>query len=150
MIISGWVFYQWVGRHHGLIGLGLAAFVGMAQCLPGMLALLYWPGANRKGMIIGLIAGVGVWLWGLWLPLMFSLPVPTLPFTPLTDTGAPVWYNVTLLSLAVNILLLIVISLFTRISEGEQSAAEACSVDAVIRSKRFPLEAARRAIFLPT
>ena len=32
VIISGWVFYQWVGRHHGLIGLGLAAFVGMA-CL---------------------------------------------------------------------------------------------------------------------
>ncbi|MED5251272.1 MAG: ATP-binding protein, partial [Pseudomonadota bacterium] len=33
-------------------------------------------------------------------------------------------------------------SLFTRISEGERSAAEACSVDAVIRSKRLPLEAA--------
>ncbi|MDQ7729171.1 ATP-binding protein [Halomonas sp. SpR8] len=147
VIIGGWVFYQWIGRHHGLIGLGLAAFVGMAQCLPGMLALLYWPGANRKGMIVGLIAGVGVWLWGLWLPLMFSLPVPTLPFTPLTPANAPAWYNITLLSLTINILLLIVISLFTRISEGEQSAAEACSVDAVIRSKRFPLEAATASDF---
>nr|WP_298057109.1 ATP-binding protein [uncultured Halomonas sp.] len=147
VIISGWLFYQWIGRYHGLIDLGLAAFVGMAQCLPGMLALLYWPGANRNGMIIGLVAGVSVWLWGSWLPLMFSLPTLTLPFTPFTPADAPPWYNVTLLSLTVNILLLIVISLFTRISEGEKSAAEACSVDAVIRSKRFPLEAATASDF---
>ncbi len=147
VIIGGWLFYQWVGRYHGLIGLGLAAFVGMAQCLPGMLALLYWPGANRKGMIVGLVAGVSIWLWGLWLPLILSLPPPVLLFTPFTAADAPLWYNVTLVSLAVNILLLIVISLFTRISEGEQSAAEACSVDAVIRSKRFPLEAATASDF---
>ncbi|RUR52090.1 ATP-binding protein [Vreelandella populi] len=147
VIVSGWLFYEGVGRHHDLANLGLASFVGMAQCLPGMLALLYWPGANRKGMVVGLIAGVAVWLWGLWLPLIFSLPTPSLPFTHLSPSDAPPWYTVTLLSLATNIVLLIVISLFTRISEGERSAAEACSVDAVIRSKRLPLEAATAADF---
>ncbi|MGM0520830.1 MAG: sensor histidine kinase [Pseudomonadota bacterium] len=142
VIISGWLFYTGVGRHHDLTALGLAAFVGMAQCLPGMLALLYWPGANRNGMVAGLLAGVLVWLWGLWLPLFVAIPVPTLPFTPLLPPDSPLWYQVTLLSLAANILLLITISLFSRTSEGEKSAAEACSVDAVIRSKRLPLEAA--------
>ncbi|RUR41165.1 ATP-binding protein [Vreelandella populi] len=147
VIVSGWLFYEGVGRHHDLANLGMTSFVGMAQCLPGMLALLYWPGANRKGMVVGLIAGVAVWLWGLWLPLIFSLPTPPLPFTHLSPSDAPSWYTVTLLSLATNIVLLIVISLFTRISEGERSAAEACSVDAVIRSKRLPLEAATAADF---
>jgi len=142
VIFGGWLFAESVGRYHSLTSLGLAAFVGMAQCLPGLLALLYWPGANRKGMIAGLIGGIGVWLWGLWLPLLFDITMPALPFTLLMPTDAPAWYNATLISLAVNIVLLIVVSLFTRISEGERSAAEACSVDAVIRSKRLPLEAA--------
>jgi len=142
VIFGGWLFAESVGRYHSLTNLGLAAFVGMAQCLPGLLALLYWPGANRKGMIAGLIGGIGVWLWGLWLPLLFDITMPALPFTLLMPADAPAWYNATLISLAVNIVLLIVVSLFTRISEGERSAAEACSVDAVIRSKRLPLEAA--------
>lgn len=142
MIAGGWLFAESVGRYHSLTNLGLAAFVGMAQCLPGMLALLYWPGANRKGMIAGLMSGIIIWLWGLWLPLLLDLPMLSLPLTPLMSADAPIWYNVTLVSLAVNILLLLIVSLFTRISEGERSAAEACSVDAVIRSKRLPLEAA--------
>lgn len=142
VIAGGWLFAESVGRYHSLTNLGLAAFVGMAQCLPGMLALLYWPGANRKGMIAGLMSGIIIWLWGLWLPLLLDLPMLSLPLTPLMSADAPIWYNVTLVSLAVNILLLLIVSLFTRISEGERSAAEACSVDAVIRSKRLPLEAA--------
>ncbi len=142
VIVGGWLFAESVGRYHSLTNLGLAAFVGMAQCLPGLLALLYWPGANRKGMIAGLMGGIGVWLWGLWLPLLFDIALPALPFSLLMPADAPPWYNATLISLAVNIVLLIVVSLFTRISEGERSAAEACSVDAVIRSKRLPLEAA--------
>ncbi|WP_404415741.1 ATPase [Vreelandella aquamarina] len=141
VIISGWLFYQSVSHQPDLSTLGLAAFVGMAQCLPGMLALLYWPGANRNGVITGLLVGTGIWLWGLWLPLFIDLPLPSLPFTPLTPADAPLWYQITLLSLSVNILLLICVSLFSRTSDGEKSAAEACSVDAVIRSKRMPLEA---------
>ncbi|NDL70947.1 ATP-binding protein [Vreelandella alkaliphila] len=142
VVASGWLFAESVGRYHSLTSLGLAAFVGMAQCLPGMLALLYWPGANRKGMVTGLIGGIIIWLWGLWLPLLFDITMPRLPFIPLMPADSPTWYNITLISLAVNIVLLIVVSLFTRLSEGERSAAEACSVDAVIRSKRLPLEAA--------
>ncbi|WP_447554278.1 ATP-binding protein [Vreelandella sp. EE22] len=142
VVAGGWLFAEGVSRHHSLTDLGLAAFVGIAQCLPGMLALLYWPGANRNGMVAGLLGGALVWLWGLWLPLLLSTPLPSLPFIDMMPPEAPNWYTTTLISLAVNIVLLIVMSLFTRTSEGEHSAAEACSVDAVIRSKRLPLEAA--------
>ncbi|WP_447956471.1 ATP-binding protein [Vreelandella sp. EE7] len=147
VVASGWLFAEGISRHHTLTDLGLAAFVGIAQCLPGMLALLYWPGANRNGMVAGLIGGALIWLWGLWLPLLLSTSLPSLPFVDMMPPGAPDWYTTTLISLSVNIVLLIVISLFTRTSEGEQSAAEACSVDAVIRSKRLPLEAATPADF---
>lgn len=136
VVFGGWLFHVSVDQH-GLMALGIAAFAGMVQCLPGILALLYWPGANRKGLVAGLLAGVAVWLWGLWLPLFIPLP----EFGLLLPDEPP-WYQITLLSLAVNILGLIGVSLFTRTSDGERSAAEACSVDAVIRSKRLPLEAA--------
>ncbi len=142
VIAGGWLFAESLGRYHSLTSLGLAAFVGMAQCLPGMLALLYWPGANRKGTLAGLVGGIVIWLWGLWLPLLLNTPLPALPFTPLMSADDPAWFSVTLISLAINIVLLMVVSLFTRMSEGESSSAEACSVDAVIRSKRLPLEAA--------
>ncbi|MDI5983544.1 ATP-binding protein [Halomonas sp. M4R5S39] len=142
VILGGWLFYRTVGVHHDLTTLGLAAFIGMAQCLPGMLALLYWPGANRKGMVSGLVAGTLIWLAGLWPPLLTGLPALVLLPPGLEGlTGEPVWYIVTLVSLATNILILILVSLATRTSPGERAAAEACSVDAVIRPKRLPLEA---------
>lgn len=142
VILGGWLFYRLVGVNHDLTTLGLAAFIGMAQCLPGMLALLYWPGANRKGMVSGLTAGVVVWLAGTWVPLLTDLPALVLMPPGLEAlAGEPVWYVVTLVSLAANILTLILVSLTTTTSAGERAAAEACSVDAVIRPKRLPLMA---------
>lgn len=143
VVLGGWLFYRIVGVHHDLTSLGLTAFVGMAQCLPGLLALLYWPGANRKGMVSGLVAGILVWLLGLWGPLLTGLPsLVVIPPGLEVLSGEPVWYIVSLVSLATNALVFIVVSLATPTSEGERAAAEACSVDAVIRPKRLPLEAA--------
>ena len=143
VILSGWLFYRTVGVNHDLTTLGLAAFVGMAQCLPGLLALLYWPGANRKGMVSGLAIGTLIWLFGLWLPLLTNLPAMVLIPPGLEMLAVePDWYVVTLVSLAANSLTFIIVSLATRTSPGERAAAEACSVDAVIRPKRIPLLAA--------
>ncbi|HSP58898.1 MAG TPA: ATP-binding protein [Halomonas sp.] len=143
VILGGWLFYRLVGIKHDLTTLGLVAFVGIAQCLPGMLALLYWPGANRKGMVSGLIVGSLVWLLGLWPPLVTALPGLILLPPGLEELAGQVpWYLVTLVSLTANILTLILVSLATHTSAGERAAAEACSIDAVIRPKRFPLIAA--------
>lgn len=142
VIFSGWLLYHIIGRQHDLTALGITAFVGMAQCLPGILAVLYWPGANRKGMVSGLIVGVFIWLAGLWLPLLTARP--GLVFIPPgleALEGEPTWYVVTLVALAANIITFILVSLLTHTSAGERAAAEACSVDAVIRPKRLPLSA---------
>ncbi|MFC3285572.1 ATP-binding protein [Litchfieldella rifensis] len=142
VVFGGWLFYRTIGVHHDLITLGLASFVGMAQCLPGMLAVLYWPGANRKGMVTGLLIGVLIWLLGLWLPLITTFPtLVVIPPGLEALQGKPTWYIVTLVALSANILAFILVSLVTRTSEGERAAAEACSVDAVIRPKRLPLMA---------
>ena len=146
IILAGWLFAQAVDANTELTRLGLVAVVGMAQCLPGLLALLYWPGANRKGVMTGLGLGVAIWCAGLWLPLLSDLPPLLAPLDALLGllgdeavTDSPAWYPVALVSLGVNGLSLILVSLITPTSAGERAAAEACSVDAVIRPKRLPL-----------
>ncbi|SDL85017.1 Na+/proline symporter [Modicisalibacter muralis] len=150
VILGGWLFYRTVGIKHDLTTLGLTSFVGMAQCLPGMLAVLYWPGANRKGMLCGLAAGCAVWLLGLWLPLLTDqAPLVFIPPGLEALEDEPAWYAITLVALAANIIIFITVSLITRTSEGERAAAEACSVDAVIRPKRLPLAARTGEDFKP-
>mgnify|MGYP002737639961 CR=1 FL=1 len=141
IVAAGWLFHRLIGIDHDLSSLGLAAFVGMAQCLPGLLALLYWPGANRTGMVSGLSAGLMIWLLGMWLPL-FGIDHALTAVLSDELSPYPHWYLVALASLAVNALMLILVSLTTHTSTGERAAAEACSVDAVVRPMRLPLEAA--------
>ncbi|WP_227370404.1 ATP-binding protein [Halomonas sp. M20] len=142
VILGAWLFYQGVGQHQDLAELGLTAFVGMAQCLPGLLAILYWPGANRKGMLCGLATGCTIWLLGMWLPFLSGFsPMALLPSSLDWLLDEPTWYVVTLIALNANILIFILVSLVTRTSPGERAAAEACSVEAVIRPQRLPLTA---------
>ena len=51
------------GAEQDLANLGIVAFVATLQFLPGVLSVLYWPAANRKGFIAGLLAGIGVFGW---------------------------------------------------------------------------------------
>nr|WP_298522592.1 ATP-binding protein [uncultured Halomonas sp.] len=142
VIFGAWLFYQGVGQHHDLAKLGLIAFIGMVQCLPGLLAILYWPGANRKGMLCGLVVGCTIWLLGMWLPLLSGFsPLVLLPSNLDWLLDEPAWYVVTLIALNANILIFILVSLITPTSPGERAAAEACSVEAVIRPQRLPLMA---------
>ncbi|WP_048308261.1 ATP-binding protein [Halomonas sp. PR-M31] len=142
VIFGAWLFYYSVGQRHDLADMGLTAFVGMVQCLPGLLAILYWPGANRKGMLCGLVTGCTIWLSGMWLSLLSEMSLmELLPSSLAWLQDEPAWYVVTLIALNANILIFILVSLVTRTSSGERAAAEACSVEAVIRPQRLPLTA---------
>ena len=51
-----------------LASLGLMAFAAVAQFAPALVAGLYWPGASRRGVEAGLLAGFALWGYTLLLP----------------------------------------------------------------------------------
>ncbi len=142
VIMAGYGFYLLLGAEQDLANLGIVAFVATLQFLPGVLSVLYWPTANRRGYIAGLLAGIGVWLVGMLLPMLgnvqgFYLPALNLVYV-LDDSS---WHLAAIASLAVNVLVFTLVSLFTEASPEEKSAAEACAVDNVRRPQRRELVA---------
>ncbi|MEH6387508.1 MAG: ATP-binding protein [Pseudomonas profundi] len=140
IIMASYGFYRMLGAEQDLANLGIASFVATLQFLPGALSILYWPQANRRGFIGGLLAGMLVWVITLLLPLVTELRSLEL-FGLVLDFHEDTWHFATIASLAVNIVVFTLISLFTQRSNEERSAAEACSVDNVSRPQRMELVA---------
>ena len=143
IIMAGFAFYLMLGAAQDLAHLGIVAFVATLQFLPGVLSVLYWPTANRRGFIAGLLAGVLVWMVTMLLPLLgnvqgFYIPLLNMIYV-LDDTS---WHMAAIASLAANVLVFTLVSLFTAASAEEVSAAEACAVDNVRRPQRRELHAA--------
>ncbi len=143
IIMAGYGFYLLLGAEQDLSNLGIVAFVATLQFLPGVLSVLYWPTANRRGYICGLLAGIAVWVVTMLLPLVgnldgFYIPLFNVVYV-LDDTS---WHLAAIASLAVNVLAFSLVSLFTEASPEEKSAAEACAVENVRRPQRRELMAA--------
>ena len=122
----GYVFYLVQTQNPGLAGLGLISFVAVAQCLPGVVGLLYWPRANRNGFISGLIVGATIWAFTLFVPLferagIIETPFFTIPEIAMSTTDAALW------SLLFNSLTFVIVSLLSHQSQDEREVAEACS-----------------------
>ncbi|OPX54905.1 PAS domain S-box-containing protein [Oceanospirillum multiglobuliferum] len=142
IIVAAYLFYRTLGVRHNLASLGLTSFVGILQFLPGILAVLYWPTANRIGLIAGLCSGIGIWIFGQVIPLLYNLEQVTLPASNLVfHSGSEGWYQVALVSITLNITVFIVTSLFIQPSEEEKEGASSCSVDALSRPHRLQLNA---------
>jgi PAS domain S-box-containing protein len=138
ILLGAYAFYRVVGADVEITLLGILAFVAAVQFLPGVLGVLYWPTANRWGLITGLSMGIIVWLYTLLLPLSqltlgwsFSMPLPN---TDMTN-----WHVAAMGSFAVNLGVFVIVSLTTKQKESERTAAEACSVDTMSRPSRKPL-----------
>jgi len=68
ILALGYVYYRLSGGSAALAAIGLIAFVGVAQVLPSLVAGLYWRGANRIGAAAGILTGLVIWLWTMFLP----------------------------------------------------------------------------------
>lgn len=141
LIFIAYLVYLIVSIEHDLTTLGLSAFIATLQFLPGTLALLYWPIANRKGLLAGLSAGFLVWSIGLGFPLLLNIDQITFFGITLVLQGIDDWHQITLAATTSNILLFILVSLLTKISEEEKAGALACSQDALFFPKRLQLKA---------
>ena len=134
IVAIGYIFYLVQTHNPGLAGLGLISFVAVAQCLPGVIGLLYWPRANRTGFISGLIVGATIWVFTLFVPLferagIIETPFFTIPELAMSTTDAALW------SLLLNSLTFVIVSLMSRQSLDEREVAEACSRESFLMPK---------------
>ncbi|MFZ2289417.1 MAG: ATP-binding protein [Halopseudomonas yangmingensis] len=136
IIMAAWAFYRLLGAEQDLANLGVASFVATVQFLPGALAVLFWPRANRRGFIAGLAAGMLIWTITLLLPLVTQLSSLSLAGWQLVF-DADTWHLAAISSLSINVLVFVLVSLFTHTSSEERSAADACSVNNISRSQRL-------------
>ena len=138
LILAGYGFFKALSGSQTLTQLGLVAFSGTLQFLPGVLATLYWPAANRKGLLAGLAGGLCLWFVAMLLPLAGDYPIAAASAWSelLLGSGDSRWANAILYSLALNGALLVLVSLLTSAREEERIAAEICSMDDKARPVR--------------
>ncbi|ACL72116.1 two-component sensor CbrA [Thioalkalivibrio sulfidiphilus HL-EbGr7] len=129
IIALGYVFYRLMEFHQSLAQIGLISFVAVAQFLPGLMGLLFWPRATRWGFIAGLAGGITVWALALIVPLLQQsglMPGQLELQTWFRATEQNHWAFATFWSLALNAVLFVAGSLLTRPSPEETEAALAC------------------------
>lgn len=131
LIWAGFLFYYLPSSSTSVQIIGNVAFTACLQFLPGIIAVLYWPGGNRKGFITGILCGFGLWF------LFLMLPVTTQPEMVAPDNFS--WSQVAALSLAINSLLFVTVSLLTSTSNEERNSAEVCTINSPRRLRHSGL-----------
>jgi signal transduction histidine kinase/PAS domain-containing protein/ActR/RegA family two-component response regulator len=70
LALMAYAYYRVAANAENLAATGLLAFAAVAQFAPALIAALYWRGASRRGVMVGLAAGFAVWLYTLLLPAL--------------------------------------------------------------------------------
>lgn len=133
LIWAGFLFYYLPDERLSLQLIGTVSFTACLQFLPGILAILYWPQANKTGFLSGLLIGIGIWFVFLLSPLLSD--VSSLSLTSIN------WREIAVFSLMVNSLIFVVVSLNTNTTDEERSSADICTLDTIKRRKRSGLVA---------
>ncbi len=68
ILVLGYLYYRFSGGGAALAAIGLISFTGTVQVLPAMIGGIFWRGATGVGAAAGLMTGLVVWLWTLFLP----------------------------------------------------------------------------------
>jgi Na+/proline symporter/signal transduction histidine kinase/PAS domain-containing protein/ActR/RegA family two-component response regulator len=63
-----YLYYLKLDASESLAAIGLIAFAAVAQFGPALLAAIYWPKINQRGVMLGLAAGGALWAYTLLLP----------------------------------------------------------------------------------
>lgn len=68
ILMLGFVYYRTSGGGTALAAIGLVSFTGTVQILPALIGGILWRGATRIGAALGLLTGLLIWTWTLFLP----------------------------------------------------------------------------------
>ncbi len=121
------VYLAYIGLSRGLYVSDArnVSFIASIQFLPAILAVLYWPRANRDGFLWGIVGGQIIWLALGMLPLVSGYAITSHSFTA---TGQINWNFISVLSMLGNMALLVSVSLITRTRKEELRATEMCNL----------------------
>lgn len=141
IFFGGYLFYWILDNRSSLTHLAMTAFIETLQFLPGTFAIVFWSKGNRRGLITGLSVGTGVWAVGLLVPVLTGLEYIRVPFSDFNiPVGIDHWSEITLISLCLNTLCFVVISLLTQQTEDEQYSADLCAADELSHPVRQALD----------
>ncbi len=127
--LLGYLFYLATNQQAAVHQMGLISFIAFVQFLPGLLVTLFWPGATKRGFIIGLLAGMFIWLGSMLGPM---LPY-TSAITTLLELNNSDWHELAILALSTNVILFMVVSSLSRAGNDERLAANSCILSALHR-----------------
>ncbi len=72
LILLAYGYFRISGSSEALAQIGLLSFAAAAQFAPALLGAVYWRGARRAGAFAGLLAGMAVWSFTLFLPALIG------------------------------------------------------------------------------
>ncbi|MCL6417640.1 hybrid sensor histidine kinase/response regulator [Aestuariirhabdus sp. Z084] len=70
IVLMAYFYYRVLGSVDSLASTGLLSFAAVAQFAPAMIGGVLWKQANIKGVVAGLIAGVGLWFYTMVIPTL--------------------------------------------------------------------------------
>jgi PAS domain S-box-containing protein len=112
-----------------LAAIGLLAFAAVAQFAPALFAALYWSGASRAGVFWGMLCGFAAWAYLLFLPNLASGGIVAAgSFAPAPGVLGVLPGAVgprAMLALALNALVMLIVSAWRGASLQERLAARA-------------------------
>lgn len=148
IILAGYGINRLLVEGQDLMSLGAVAFVAVLQFLPGLIGAFHWRQANKAGLIAGLVAGYLVWFVTLFFPMVSDLVYssvltssPLLYEQRLYEPERNAWHFAATLSLAVNAIAYVIVSLLNRPTVEELHAANDCMSDSFTRPYQGELQA---------
>ncbi|MCS7152216.1 MAG: diguanylate cyclase [Endomicrobia bacterium] len=103
-------------RFYALVDIGITAFACIANLAPATIGGLVWKKGNKKGALLGMLSGIMIWFFGLFLPPMVGLTKQWRFDIVFTNV---VWW-----SLIINASIYIIVSLFSKQTEMEKETVE--------------------------
>ncbi|MCH6234114.1 ATP-binding protein [Cognataquiflexum rubidum] len=137
IILLAYVYYKEISARFSLVSIGLISFVAIAQFTPAIIGGIFWKKGARLGALFGIVAGFVLWFYTLVIPTMVTAgylhpgllenglfgiiglkPTALFGFQEMSYVTHGLFF-----SLSVNVILYVVISLFSTQTSKEHNQA---------------------------
>ena len=88
ILFVAFLYYRESTDNTRLASIGLMSFAAIAQFAPAFIGGLIWRGANARGAVLGMAAGIAVWAYTLLFPSLAAPDTALLVERPVRHRGA--------------------------------------------------------------